>query len=447
MLDKANIRDFIQRLWLTDLRGLHGLPRLRVLAMRTCYAVGRDLFAGQLTLQAMSLVYTTLLSLVPMLAVSFSVLKAFGVHNEVKPLIYNFLVPLGEKGIEIGDRIIGFVENIQVGVLGSVGLVLLMYTVVSLLQKIERAFNFIWRIEQPRRLARRFSDYLSVILVGPVLVFTAVAITASLKAAVMAEAGDIQILSDGVEFAGKLVPYLLIITAFTFVYIFMPNTRVRLMPAFIGALFSGFLWESLGWVFAAFVVSSTNYTAIYSGFAILILFMIWLYLGWVILLVGADISFYVQNPLQLTAPGSLVKLSRRDETRLVLTIMLYIGEAYHKGEAAPDIENLCQRTGVAPGIMHDILQYLIEANLLRETGGEQHGLVPARDMEQILLRNILDSLDARHTLRLPRSRRDKQIDQLLTSLLDARNQVLMEQNLKQFVCIHENLAEAPATKV
>ncbi|MGD8514846.1 MAG: YihY/virulence factor BrkB family protein [Granulosicoccaceae bacterium] len=440
MIDRDAITNFIHQLWQTDLRGLRGLPRLRVLTLRTCYAVTRDVFAGQINLRAMSLVYTTLLSLVPMLAVSFSVLKAFGVHNEVKPIMYNFLAPLGEKGVEVGDRIIGFVENIQVGVLGSVGLALLLYMVISLLQKIERAFNHIWRVEHPRGFARRFSDYLSVILVGPVLVFTAIAITASVKTALLAQAGDIQYLSEGVEFAGKFVPYLLIITAFTFVYIFMPNTKVRFFPAFIGALLAGFLWESLGWGFASFVVSSARYAAIYSGFAILILFMIWLYLGWVILLIGADVSFYVQNPLQLTAPGTNLNLSRRDETRLTLAVMLYVGEAFHRGEQAPDIESLCLRTGVAQGIMADAVHYLVETDLLRETSGEHHGLVPARDMENILVRDILDTLDARHTLQLPRTRHDRQIEGLLKNLSDCRDEMLQEQNLKQFVSLHEHEA-------
>jgi membrane protein len=437
MIDRTAISNFIQQLWLTDLRGLRGLSRLRVLTLRTGYAVLRDIFAGQINLRAMSLVYTTLLSMVPLLAVSFSVLKAFGVHNEVKPLLYNFLTPLGEKGIEIGDRIISFVENIQVGVLGSVGLALLMYTVISLLQKIERSFNFIWRVEQPRRLARRFSDYLSVILVGPVLVFTALAITASLKTALLTQAGDIEVLSQGVEFVGRFVPYLLIIFAFMFVYIFMPNTKVRLLPAFIGALLAGFLWNSLGWVFASFVVSSANYAAIYSGFAILILFMIWIYLGWVILLVGADVSFYVQNPLQLSAPSTEPRLSRPDETRLALTIMLHVGEAYHRGEEEPDIEALCLLTGVSPGILDDVVHYLIDSDLLRETTSEQHGLVPARDMETILVRDILDTLDARHTLQLPDTRHDRQINDLLASLANCRDEMLQEQNLKQFVLIHE----------
>src|SRR3569832_2841230 len=112
--------------------------------------------AGQLTLRAMSLVYTTLLSLVPLLAVSFSELKAFGVHNQLTPVLLIFLSPLGENGVELGLRIVSFVENMKVGVLGSLCLSMLIYTVVALVQKIEDAFNYIWRIDRPRRFVRRF---------------------------------------------------------------------------------------------------------------------------------------------------------------------------------------------------------------------------------------------------------------------------------------------------
>ncbi len=162
---------------------LASLPRWKAWAygfLRIGYVVVRDLGDGMLTLRAMSLVYTTILSMVPLLAISFSVLKGFGVHNQIEPFLRNVLAPLGEQGLEISTRIIEFVENVQVGVLGFVGFILLFYTVVSLMQKIERAFNFTWHITQSRSFAQRFRDYLSVVVVGPVLVFASIGISGSL---------------------------------------------------------------------------------------------------------------------------------------------------------------------------------------------------------------------------------------------------------------------------
>ncbi|MDH5246943.1 MAG: YihY/virulence factor BrkB family protein, partial [Betaproteobacteria bacterium] len=149
------------------------LWKARVLgAVRLVIALFRDLVAGNLTLRTMSLVYTTLLSMVPLLALSFSVLKAFGVHNQVEPMLQNLLAPLGEQGHELTSRLVGFIAQMNVGVLGSVGLALLLYTAVSLMQKIEESFNAIWHITHLRSLGDRVSRYLTVLLVGPILVFS-----------------------------------------------------------------------------------------------------------------------------------------------------------------------------------------------------------------------------------------------------------------------------------
>lgn len=289
-----NYYDFV---WDSDSKQLPRFQRTLIQALRISQLVIRDLLDGMLTLQAMSLVYTTLLSIVPLLAVSFSVLKGFGVHNQVEPMLLNLMQPLGDKGVEITQRIIEFVENTKAGVLGSLGLALLFYTVVSLIQKIERSFNYTWRVTEQRPFAQRFSDYLSVVLLGPLLIFTALGVTASISgSAVLQQLHQYETIDWFIRFIGRLLPYLLVITAFTIVYIFVPNTRVKFRSALIAAIVSGVLWETMGWIFASFVVSSAKYAAIYSAFATLIIFMIWLYVCWMILLIGASIAFYVQYP-------------------------------------------------------------------------------------------------------------------------------------------------------
>ncbi len=239
-------------MWRDKLRTCTPARRLLLSALRLGYVMLRELLGGQLNLRAMSLVYTTLLSLVPLLAVSFSVLKGFGVHNQIEPILFNFLEPLGEKGREVGEQIIGFVENVKAGVLGSVGLAFLLYTVISLIQKVESAFNFVWQVDRLRSLSQRFSSYLSVILIGPVLVFSALGITASFMSLDLVQR-LLTIEPFGYLFvvASKLMPYVLICAAFTFIYVFIPNTRVRVGAALVGALVGGVLWQSTGCAFAA----------------------------------------------------------------------------------------------------------------------------------------------------------------------------------------------------
>ena len=154
---QKQLSQLISFIWDDDLRSLHGVRRLVVFISRVLYVLVKELMGGQLNLRAMSLVYTTLLSMVPLLAVSFSVLKGFGVHNRIEPLLYNLLLPLGPNGVEITEKIIGFVENVKVGVLGSVGFALLIYTVIALMQKIESAFNYVWRIDHLRSMSQRSS--------------------------------------------------------------------------------------------------------------------------------------------------------------------------------------------------------------------------------------------------------------------------------------------------
>lgn len=304
---------------------------------------------GMITLHAMSLVYTTMLSIVPLLAVSISVLKGFGVHDQLEPTLVRLLQPIGEQNVEISARIVGFVENMKLGVLGSVGLLLLLYTAVSLIRKIEFAFNHSWRLQNNRRPMQRFGNYLSVIVVGPVLVFAAVGITALLgNSHVVDFLNGLPYMNNLLRVSGKLLPFVLVIAAFTFVYMLVPNTRVQFRSAFYGAVVAGVLWQALGIVFTSFVGGSSSYTAIYSGLAILLVFMIWLYLSWIILLIGSGISFYHQHPEYLKWEKLDLHLSTRMRDQLALQAMVNIARAHDDRQFAGGLQPW-QPGGVSAG--------------------------------------------------------------------------------------------------
>lgn len=382
----------LDRLWRDRLEAIPMPRRWLMQAARTLFVVARDLAEGQLTLRAMSLVYTTLLSLVPLLAVSFSVLKGFGVESRIEALMLNVLEPMGERGIEITEKVIGFVANVKAGVLGGLGLLLLFYTVVSLLQKIERAFNYTWRVSDARSFAQRFSDYLSVVVIGPVLVFSAVGLTATaMNHSVVETLRALPVMGYVFEAVGRLVPYMLIVTAFTVIYVFVPNTRVRLGSALVGGLVAGVLWQSTGWAFAAFIVNSAKYTAIYSAFASLILFMIWLYLGWLILLIGASIAFYHQHPRQLRRSREIIRLSNREREALALQIAVLVGRAFHTGQPPITLTHLAQELAATEEAIGIITRALRKNGVLSESHAPP-GLIPARSLEKIALRDLLDAV-------------------------------------------------------
>lgn len=354
------------------------------------YALVRDIAAGEITLQAMSLVFTTLLAIVPLLAVSFSVLKGFGVHNQIEPLLLQMLEPMGEKGPEITAKIIGFVENVRVGVLGSVGFLLLFYSAFSLIQKVDRAFNTIWCLKKTRSLIRRLSNYLSALFIGPVLVFTSVGISASLmNSDVMQQILLIEPFGTLYRNLARLLPLLLISAAFTFLYLLIPNTKVRFSSALSGGIVSGIVWQTCSWVFALFVVSSTKYTAIYSGFAIVLFFIIWIYLNWLILLLGARLVFYLQYPGQLLLPDHLLQLSIADRERLGLRVLITIGKAYYAGEKGATWQQLNAQLKIPGDFMSEIIELLVSADLITASADQQPKYLPVCPFDTTTVKQVL----------------------------------------------------------
>ena len=425
---------FRKNVWEVELSSLPWWKSWLTRVLRVFYVVIRDLLEGQLTLRAMSLVYTTLLAMVPLLAVSFSVLKGFGVHNQIEPLLLNFLRPLGERGVEVTSRIIGFVDSVKAGILGSIGFALLIYTVISLIQKIERACNDTWHVNRSRPLSQKFSDYLSVILIGPVLVFSALGITASvMSTAVVQKMVAIKVFGSLMELATTLVPYLLVIAAFTFVYIFVPNTRVRFRSALTGGLVAGVLWEASGWAFASFVVKSAKYTAIYSGFAILIMFMIWLYLSWLIVLVGASVAYYHQHPESVTSYRRELRLSNRMQEKLALLVMFLVGNNYYDNLPALTLEEFAQSLNVPMEALEPIMEALEGYGLLSQTANEPPTYLPARPLDTAELKDVLDAVRGANEmvdLKPQSESAELAVDQLVEHLNQAMERALRGSTLK-----------------
>jgi len=393
-LIKGALKQLKQSFW--DSGSLKQQPwwiRLSIPPMRTVYAIWRDWWSGELTLRAMSLVYTTLLSLVPLLAVSFSVLKAFGVHNQVEPLLLKALEPMGNQGVIITEKMLGFVDNMKVGVLGFLGLGMLFYTVVALMQKIEAAFNYTWHVSEHRSFGQRFSYYLSTIMIGPVLIFSAIGLSATvMDSSIVQQLLTVEPLGTLVTLAAKFIPLMMIIAAFTFLYILIPNTEVNFRSALIGAIVAGFLWQSAGFLFASLVVSSAKYTAIYSALATLIFFMIWLYVGWMIVLVGASVAHYHQNPQRLLSKVRNFCLSQRQQRIAAFAILKIIQSHFNQAQKGPTLAHFSSQLSLPTESLIPIMDNLEAAELIlfSEPKG---GWIPAQDFHNLSLTQILNRLD------------------------------------------------------
>jgi membrane protein len=341
-----------------------------------------------LNLQAMGLTYSTLLSLVPFLAVMFSVLKAFGVQNGLEPFLAQLLQPLGNAASEVTSSIIKFVENIRVGILGGAGVAMLFYTVVTLVAKIEDALNQIWRLPHSRTWSQRVTAYLSVILVGPVMVFTALTLTASAQSYWLVERlYKIGFVSYFFTLTTSVMPFVLLCATFTFLYKFIPYTKVRLSSALVGGATAGILWQLVGTAFAAFVANSGRYDAVYSSFAIVIVFLVWLYTGWLIFLIGAEVTYFHQHPSAFIYEALTGGRGYRFQEWLALSALVEIARRHSSDEPPWEQTELAARFGVS-SLGHLIDEFVRRGILLRSA--EPEGVALARPAENIYVKEILD---------------------------------------------------------
>lgn len=409
----------VERVMDTELDDLTRAKRWLHGALKIAVMVWQDFFQNLVKLQAMALAFKTLLSLAPLLAVLFSILKAFGVHNRMEPALAEALSPLGDKGREITVYLIGFVDKMSAGALGTIGLVTLFLTVLSLMGSIEEAFNRIWRVRSPRTLTRKFSDYLSAILVGPVLVFAAVTITATLQnTAVVRALASLDTFGQVLLFLLRLVPYLTLWGAFAFVFMFIPNTRVRLRSAVIGGLVAAILWQSIGWAFAKFVASSTQYYAVYSSFAILLLFLLWLHIGWVIVLLGAQVAYAHQHVYFYQSDRQLLAQSPAGREKLALHTLHLVGRNFYYGLDPMSVSDLSTQLRIPAGMVKEFLDLFADHRLvLPVNDGETYVL--GRDPETIGIKAILDCVrNAGKKSKAPEDRgpEEDEIDDLLNSV-------------------------------
>lgn len=374
--------------------------------LRYPYALLRDILRGDLTMRAMSLVYTTLLSIVPLIALSFSVLKGLGYHRDFEPVLYTFLEPLGERGYELTKQVMDFVENVRGGVLGSLSLIFLLYATISMIQKVEESFNFVWRVAQPRSLARRFSEYLSVMIVGPAVIVAALGMIATLAntQAVLA-LSKYEPFGTALVGLGHLAPYVLVTGVFAFLYAFMPNTRVHARAALLGGLFAGVVWAATGMIFASFVVESTRTIIIYAGFAIVIVALIWLHVSWLILLLGVQLAFYVQNPQYLRPGRGEIHLNASLRERVALSITCLIVTDYCSANHRWNTNRLAEHLDLPGAALNPIVTALERAKILLLA--EDETWVPARDPQAIELVEVLEAV--RHDTAGPKLARIRDI--------------------------------------
>ena len=367
--------------------------RVGVRALQIAYAVGRDLVEGQLSLRAMSLVYYTVIATIPLLALTFSVLKGLGAHNAMEPALLNLLAPLGERSAEVTRNVINFVENVRVDVLSFVSLGVLLYTVLNMMQKIEMSFNFIWSVAEGRRFANRVSEYLFAIIVSPLLLFLSIGITSYINTNIFERTlGNVVFGGVLLQILGSITAFMFMSLAFAFAYSFIPNTRVRFASALVGGVMTTIIWKTMGKIFQSFFASGSPNEIVYVAFFTVILVMIFAYLGWLVLLTGSSIAYYHQYPSRARTGRRTARLSLQDEEELTLTVVLLIVQRFQRQQTPWSAGELASHLHINPLIVDEILKTLCGLCFIRPTNEEPQRYLPSGAIDHCTVVALRDSI-------------------------------------------------------
>ncbi|MGD9609670.1 MAG: YhjD/YihY/BrkB family envelope integrity protein [Desulfovibrionaceae bacterium] len=345
-------------------------------------------------LLASALSYTTVLSIVPFLAVAFSIAKGLGLYDA--PQVHDLLLRLTAGRAEVVEHILGYIQNTNVKTLGSIGTALLLVTAVSLVATIEGALNAIWKSTVRRGLWTRFTTYTALIVLCPVLLFAILGATATLHAtAVSRWLLGFSLTRSALTALLALLPLLVVWSIFFLLYKFLPNTKVKSLPALAGALLGGSLWQGLQWAYLKFQFGSASYNAVYGSFAQIPLLLLWLYMSWAVILLGAQVSHTVQQYRHELREAWLARLTQAERHGLGLLLLVILAKAAAARRLPPDCPALANRLHVPVSLVESTLEALAGAGLVAEAapGAAGRVFVPLARPADVPAAEILRVLD------------------------------------------------------
>lgn len=400
--------DFLtNQIWRMQFGSLPRRQRVLLRPLRVLLLALRGFNEDRIQIRASALTYYTLLSVVPVLAVAFGIAKGFGLQETLERQLLQY----GQGQETILKQAIDFANSAVVeargGIVAGVGIIILMWAAVRLLGSIEASLNEIWGVSTGRPIGRRFFDYFAVVLIAPILLTTAGALTASLTGVVSRASATVGVNAPtgALEtLIGSFVPFFMVVLFFGLIYRLLPNTNVSLKATALAALVAGGLYQLAQWVYLTFQVGMTSYNAIYGTFAALPLFLIWLQLSWLVILFGAEVSFAIDNEEKYASERQSLHVTHRLRRVLALRLTQLVALRFARGEDPSTIIELANALEIPVRLAREILRELIDARVLVEvaaTGTEVIRLQPARALSSLTVHGVLEALDAHGGQRLP----------------------------------------------
>ncbi len=408
--------------------------------------------------RASALTYVTVLSLVPLLALSFAMLKGLGIYKrfreqQLAAWLDRFL-PLDPESLQPPplrdalERMLGFVDSTNLNALTAVGIVVVFWAAIELLGTIENAFNEIWGVTRARSLVRKITDYLAIVVITPVLLVAAIGLTSAAQSYQIVQVLERDLgLGVLMGLAVRFAPLLAGWAAFSFLYMAMPNTRTRLSSSLIGGLVGGTAWQIVLWLHLEFQIGVANYSAFYSTFAAVPIFLVWVQVSWSIVLFGAELSFAHQHEHDYRRAALWRSATPARRTAVGLRVIARVAQAFRSGLPAPSTGDLERVLSLPAQPIDDALEACESARLVARVATAEGGSawLPARELSAIRVAEVLEALDGARDLPgyIEPSPLDRASERLLEGLLNERRSSVYNLSLGELCERGEALARQP----
>jgi membrane protein len=400
------------------------LPPSRSFLIRTL-KVGvlsiRRVAEDRISLRASALTFYSLLSIVPVAAMAFGIAKGFGFEEKLRMMLLGALEGQEEVAMRIIEFAHALLKNVKGGAMAGIGLLILFFSIIMILSHTENAFNAIWGVKKGRGVGRMVTDYLSILLIGTVLFFISSGITVFISSGMelaMRRFIFLSFLGPGITFLLQFLPVVAIWILFSFLYVFIPNTKVGVKSALLGGIISGTLYHLFQWAYVTLQIGVAKQNAVYGSFAALPLFFTWLQLSWMIMLLGAEISFAHQNAERFEYEEECLNVSHSFKRLLALRVALLVIKRLTKGEKPWGNQQISHELEIPTRLVNQILYELVASGIVSEIkSGRDQGTAyePARDPEILTIKYVVDALERRGTDDIPVAR-SEELKRLVGSL-------------------------------
>ncbi len=391
---------FTKDLWRGEHEHLSKFRQSIVRLLRVVILAYRGFVEDNVLLRSSALTFYTLISIVPVVALAFGVAKGFGFDEQLDELITNYFG--GQE--EVSSKLIEFshssLDTAKGGVIAGMGLLMLFWSVIKVLTNIELSFNAVWGIKQPRTVVKKFTEYLSIMLIAPVFILASGAVTAFISSAAthaLSSQNFFFHLGPIFKILIELIPYVLIWALFAFLYVAIPNTKVKAKHAIIAGVIAGTCFNVLEWVYFTLQIGAVQKNAVYGSFAALPLFLVWIQSSWIIVLFGCELAFAGQNVKRFVYEKEINSISLSHKRKISILLLLNLNRNFNQGKAAPTLDQLCEKHSLPMRLVQTITNEFVAADLVSEVTDDNsttRKYALSKNIGDVQLSEIMSTLDS-----------------------------------------------------